>query len=128
VTPLCTSCRILAGARAALLGRLRTVRDLESVGGWLHAVLRNACLMRIRCKQCEILSDSVGSRAAIQNLPRGDEQIPVEAEEVDVVQRREVVGPGLDVRISEALVAGHESDDEANQTGAVGVGIVARVQ
>ena len=107
MTPLCTSCRILAGARAALLGRLRTVRDLESVGGWLHAVLRNACLMRIRCKQCEILSDSVGS--ATQNLPRGDEQIPVEAEEVVVVQRREVVGPGLDVRISEALVAGHEA-------------------
>ena len=46
------------------LGRLHTVRAAESVGGWLHTVLRNACLMRLRRKQHEILSAAVDASAA----------------------------------------------------------------
>src|SRR5262245_57271450 len=30
------------------LARIGSVRDPEAIGGWLHAVLRNACLMRLR--------------------------------------------------------------------------------
>lgn len=30
------------------LTRLDSVRDLAAIGGWLHAVLRNTCLMRLR--------------------------------------------------------------------------------
>jgi RNA polymerase sigma factor (sigma-70 family) len=35
------------------LARLGVLRDPEAVGGWLHTVLRNLCLMRLRCSHRE---------------------------------------------------------------------------
>ena len=41
------------------LRRIDRVREPAAVGGWLHAVLRNVCLMRLRTGQGEILSDEM---------------------------------------------------------------------
>ncbi len=39
------------------LRKIGTVDDPAAVGGWLHAVLRNVCLMRLRAGQGELLFD-----------------------------------------------------------------------
>jgi len=39
--------------------RLASIREPEAAGGWLHAVLRNACLMRIRQSRHEIPADQL---------------------------------------------------------------------
>ncbi len=41
------------------LGKIDGVREPAAVGGWLHAVLRNVCLMRLRAEKGEILSDEM---------------------------------------------------------------------
>ncbi len=41
------------------LRKIDRVREPAAVGGWLHAVLRNVCLMRLRAQQGEILSDEM---------------------------------------------------------------------
>ena len=41
------------------LRKIDRVREPAAVGGWLHAVLRNVCLMRLRAGQGEILSDEL---------------------------------------------------------------------
>jgi RNA polymerase sigma factor (sigma-70 family) len=44
------------------LRKIDHVRDPENVGGWLHAVLRNVCLMRLRASRGEILSEELDQR------------------------------------------------------------------
>jgi len=41
------------------LRKIDGVREPAAVGGWLHAVLRNVCLMRLRAGQGEIISDEM---------------------------------------------------------------------
>src|SRR5215218_6502912 len=41
------------------LRKIDRVREPAAVGGWLHAVLRNVCLMRLRAGQGEILSQEM---------------------------------------------------------------------
>ena len=41
------------------LRKIDGVREPAAVGGWLHAILRNVCLMRIRAGRGEVLSDEV---------------------------------------------------------------------
>src|SRR5262245_48911120 len=41
------------------LGRFGALRDPAAVGGWLHAVLRNCCLMRLRHAGRETPSDQI---------------------------------------------------------------------
>ena len=41
------------------LRKIDGVREPAAVGGWLHAVLRNVCLMRLRTEQGEILSEQM---------------------------------------------------------------------
>ena len=39
------------------LRKIDQVREPDAVGGWLHVVLRNVCLMRLRAEQGEVLFD-----------------------------------------------------------------------
>lgn len=41
------------------LRKIDGVREPAAVGGWLHAILRNVCLMRIRSGRGEVLSEEV---------------------------------------------------------------------
>jgi DNA-directed RNA polymerase specialized sigma24 family protein len=41
------------------LTRMNELRDPDAVGGWLHAVLRNSCLMRLRRAGREVLTGEV---------------------------------------------------------------------
>ena len=41
------------------LRKIDGVREPRAVGGWLHAVLRNVCLMRLRAGQEELLSEEL---------------------------------------------------------------------
>lgn len=44
------------------LRKLDQIREPEAVGGWLHAILRNVCLMRIREDRGEVLFEEVPRR------------------------------------------------------------------
>ncbi len=44
------------------LRKLDLLREPEAVGGWLHAILRNVCLMRIRENHGEVLFDEMPRR------------------------------------------------------------------
>jgi len=44
------------------LRKIDQIREPEAVGGWLHAILRNVCLMRIREDRGEILFEEVPRR------------------------------------------------------------------
>ena len=41
------------------LRKIDAVREPAAVGGWLHAILRNVCLMRLRAGQGEVLSNEL---------------------------------------------------------------------
>lgn len=71
------------------LRKIDRVRDPAAVGGWLHAVLRNVCLMQIRAGQGEILSDEMRPHARETALQR-----PVE-ESIDRLAMREWVWTAL---------------------------------
>lgn len=71
------------------LRKIDRVRDPAAVGGWLHAVLRNVCLMQIRAGQGEILSDEMRPHARETALER-----PVE-ESIDRLAMREWVWTAL---------------------------------
>ena len=43
----------------AAMRKIDGVREPAAVGGWLHAVLRNVCLMRLRAGQGEVLFDEM---------------------------------------------------------------------
>ncbi len=71
------------------LRKMDRVREPAAVGGWLHAVLRNVCLMRLRAGQGEVLSDEM--------QPHGQEpssEISVE-ESIDLLAMREWVWTAL---------------------------------
>ena len=52
------------------------VREPAAVGGWLHAVLRNVCLMRLRAGQGEVLSsDLYGGVDGDPSAPTGEAAI-----------------------------------------------------
>jgi RNA polymerase sigma factor (sigma-70 family) len=67
------------------LRKIDRVREPAAVAGWLHAVLRNVCLMRLRAGQGEILSDEMRSHAPVATPER-----PVE-EALDRLAMREWV-------------------------------------
>jgi RNA polymerase sigma-70 factor (ECF subfamily) len=75
------------------LRKIDRVREPAAVGGWLHAVLRNVCLMRLRAGQGEILSDEMH-----RYVGQGDEQrsLDLSAEEaIDRLAMREWVWAAL---------------------------------
>ncbi|MBA4115241.1 MAG: sigma-70 family RNA polymerase sigma factor [Rubrobacter sp.] len=52
------------------------VREPAAVGGWLHAVLRNICLMRLRAGQGEVLSNELyGGADSDPSAPTGEAAI-----------------------------------------------------
>jgi len=51
------------------LRKIDRVREPAAVGGWLHAVLRNVCLMRLRAGQGEILSQEMRPLAQQEAAP-----------------------------------------------------------
>src|SRR5215217_3191923 len=59
---------------------------------------------------------------------RGDEDVAVDAEEVVAALGGQVVGPRARLVLGDALPAGDESGDEADQAGAVGVGVEPGVE
>jgi RNA polymerase sigma factor (sigma-70 family) len=71
------------------LRKIDRVREPAAVAGWLHAVLRNVCLMRLRAGQGEILSDEMRSHAPVATPER-----PVE-EALDRLAMREWVWTAL---------------------------------
>lgn len=75
------------------LRRIGDVREPEAIGGWLHAVLRNACLARLR---------SAGREAPLDAAARLRSPLPEPEEEIDRLALREWVRTALD-RLSEPL-------------------------
>ena len=78
------------------LRKIEQVREPPAVGGWLHMVLRNVCLMRVRGGQGEILFDQ---------LPQYAERSSTEAsaeEDIERLATREWVWTALG-RLPEAL-------------------------
>jgi len=73
------------------LRKIDRVREPAAVGGWLHAVLRNVCLMRLRAGQGEILSDEMEMRPHAQEATP---EKPVE-EAIDRLAMREWVWTAL---------------------------------
>jgi RNA polymerase sigma-70 factor (ECF subfamily) len=57
------------------LCKLDTVREPDAVGGWLHAVLRNACLMQRRGLEYERIEDDVGATADRETWTSIEEQL-----------------------------------------------------
>src|SRR5215210_5140149 len=58
------------------LRKLDQVREPAAVGGWLHAVLRNICRMRLRAGQGELLSDEVPRHVELRSSePSAEEAI-----------------------------------------------------
>lgn len=58
------------------LRKIDGVREPAAVGGWLHAVLRNVCLMRLRAGQGEVLSDELyGGADGDPSAPTGEAAI-----------------------------------------------------
>ena len=53
------------------LARLGVLRDPEAAGGWLHAVLRNTCLMRLRSSH----RDRPLGRVVVPELAPGPEEV-----------------------------------------------------
>ena len=75
------------------LRKIDGVREPAAVGGWLHAVLRNVCLMRLRAGQGEVLSDEMH-----RHVGQGDERrsLDLSAEEaIDRLAMREWVWTAL---------------------------------
>ena len=71
------------------LRKIDTVGEPAAVGGWLHAVLRNVCLMRLRSRQGEILFDEMQAHAR-----QPASEIPVE-DSIDQLAMREWVWTAL---------------------------------
>jgi RNA polymerase sigma factor (sigma-70 family) len=71
------------------LRKIDRVREPAAVGGWLHAILRNACLMRLRTGQGEILSSEMRPHAQ-----EGAPERPIE-ESIDRLAMREWVWTAL---------------------------------
>ncbi len=71
------------------LRKIDRVREPAAVGGWLHAVLRNVCLVQLRAGQGEILSDEMRPHAQEATPER-----PVE-ESIDRLAMREWVWTAL---------------------------------
>lgn len=69
----------------AAMRKLDGLREPEAVGGWLHAVLRNVCLMRLRAGQGEILFDEMQPHAR-----EPSSEVPVE-DSIDHLAMREWV-------------------------------------
>ena len=78
------------------LRKIDTVREPAAVGGWLHAVLRNVCLMRLRAGQGEVLSNELYGGAD------GDPSAPTGEAAIDQLAMREWVWTALS-ELPEAL-------------------------
>ena len=78
------------------LRKIDTVREPAAVGGWLHAVLRNVCLMRLRAGQGELLFDEMRSPTREDPSERSVE------ESIDQLAMREWVWTALS-ELPEAL-------------------------
>jgi RNA polymerase sigma-70 factor (ECF subfamily) len=70
------------------LVRIGSLRDAAAVGGWLHAIVRNACLMRLRRSGREVAYDPI-------DLPSGT-GVPVPEDVLDQVAAREWVWATLE--------------------------------
>ncbi len=51
---------------AVALRRIGDLRDPDAVGGWLHAVLRNVCLMTVRRERALELTGEIGRPPAFR--------------------------------------------------------------
>jgi RNA polymerase sigma factor (sigma-70 family) len=71
------------------LRKIDQVREPDAVGGWLHAVLRNVCLMRLRAQQGEVLFDELYRHTA------GDLSEPSAEEAIERLAMREWVWTAL---------------------------------
>ena len=71
------------------LRKIHTVGEPAAVGGWLHAVLRNVCLMRLRTGRGEILLDEMQPHTR-----EPPSEMPVE-ESIDQLAMREWVWTAL---------------------------------
>ena len=78
------------------LRKIDAVREPAAVGGWLHAVLRNVCLMRLRAGQGELLFDEMRSPTREDPSERSVE------ESIDQLAMREWVWTALS-ELPEAL-------------------------
>jgi RNA polymerase sigma-70 factor (ECF subfamily) len=78
------------------LRRIDGVREPAAVGGWLHAVLRNVCLMRLRAGQGEIFFDEMHRHV------EGDPSEPSTEASIDRLAMREWVWTALS-ELPEAL-------------------------
>lgn len=78
------------------LRKIDRVREPAAVGGWLHATLRNVCLMRLRAGQGEILSDEL-----YRHLEGDPSELSAEAS-IDQLAMREWVWTALS-ELPEAL-------------------------
>lgn len=80
------------------LRKIDQLREPEAVGGWLRAVLRNACLMRVRKRRSEVFPGEV-----TQSVERGSVESSAEAA-IDRLAMREWVWTALS-ELPEALRA-----------------------
>jgi RNA polymerase sigma factor (sigma-70 family) len=71
------------------LRKIDQVREPNAVGGWLHAVLRNVCLMRLRAQQGEVLFDELYRHTA------GELSEPSAEETIERLAMREWVWTAL---------------------------------
>jgi len=78
------------------LRKIDRVREPAAVGGWLHTVLRNVCLTRLRAAQGEILSEGMHRHVEQRSLELSAE------EAIDRLAMREWVWTALS-ELSEAL-------------------------
>lgn len=78
------------------LRKIDQVKEPAAVGGWLHAVLRNVCLMRLRAGQGELLFDELH-----RHVERGPSERSAE-ESIDQLAMREWVWTALS-ELPEAL-------------------------
>ncbi len=92
------------------LRKIDRVREPAAVGGWLHAVLRNVCLMRLRAGQGEILSDEM-HRYVGQGVEQRSLDLCAE-EAIDRLAMREWVWTAL----SELPLAGETRQDRRRCT------------
>jgi RNA polymerase sigma factor (sigma-70 family) len=76
------------------LRRLNDVRDPAAIGGWLHAVARNVCLMELRGRRREVL-------VAEPQLPQDPARLSIE-QEIERLALRDWVWAALD-RLSPTL-------------------------
>ena len=79
------------------LRKIDGVREPAAVGGWLRAVLRNVCLMRLRASRGELLSEELDRRAQ-----RGDYSEASVEESIERLAMREWVWTALS-ELPEAL-------------------------